>query len=82
MEPSKNAKLSHGRPQGSTTEENSLGHWQGKQQSSVPRNKPNCPCGKKCRRMARAVMEKLAPCSPAEAATGGPPGRGADAERC
>lgn len=65
MEPSKNAKLSHGRPQGSTTEENSLGHWQGKQQSLVPRNKPNCPCGKKCRRMAQAVVEKLAPCSPA-----------------
>lgn len=81
MEPSKNARLSHGRPQGSTTEENSLVHWQGKRQRSVPRNKSNCPCGKQRWQMAQAVMDKLAPRSPAEAATGGPPGPGADAER-
>lgn len=82
MEPSKNARLSHGRPQGSTTEENSLACWQGKQQRSVPRNKSNCPCGEKRRQMAQAVMEKLALSSAAEATTGGPPGAGADAERC
>lgn len=82
MEPSKNARLNHRRLQSSTTKENSLAHWQEKQQQSVPRNKFNCPCGKKHRQMARAVMEKLALCSPAEAATGGPPRPGADAERC
>lgn len=47
VEASKNAKLSHRQPQGSTTKENSLGFcWQGKQQRAVPRNKSNCPCGR------------------------------------
>lgn len=75
MEVSKNARLSHEQPQGSTTEENSLGCWQEKQQRPVPRNKSNCPRGKKLRAGEAGI------CSP-EVATEGPPGPGTDAERC
>lgn len=60
MEASKNAELSHRQPQGSTTEKNSLGCWQGKQQRAVPRNKSNCPRGKEGGGTAQEGMEGLA----------------------